>query len=151
MENPTQTFREKMNFVLQLIKELQKKKKKLKLWWVLELVREKQCFFCNIYFVWGNFFYYLCFFSIYSILNKLHNLLPHCSPSTTWHLEYVTLCSHSLVFSLFSLRTWKVAISEIKWIGPTLNLKLVLLFSFFTDSIAENMKLLKHFIELWPE
>ena len=80
VENPTQTFREKVNLVLQLIEELQIKSKTVM---SVGACERKKVFFFNIYFFRENFFYYLYFFSIYSILNKLHDLLPHCSNSTT--------------------------------------------------------------------
>ena len=49
MENSTQTFREVMNLVFQLIEELQIKSKTVVS--ELELVREKESVFYNIYFV----------------------------------------------------------------------------------------------------
>ena len=70
MENPMEIFQEKMNLVLQLIEELQMKYK------------TAMIVFSYIYFVRVNLFDYLCFFSIYSILNKRHDLLPHYSHST---------------------------------------------------------------------
>ena len=91
--NPTQTFREKMNLVLQLIEELQIKSKTVMKVGTCE--REKRVFLEHL-FCMREFSYYLCFFSIYSILNKLHDLLPHCSHSNTWQQEYMTLCPHSL-------------------------------------------------------
>ena len=93
VENPTQTFREKVNLVLQLIEELQIKSKTVM---SVGACERKKFLFFNIYFFRENFFYYLYFFSIYSILNKLHDLLPHCSNSTTCHQEYMILCPHSL-------------------------------------------------------
>ena len=56
--NPTLTFREVMNLVLQLIEELQIKSKTVM---NVEFERAKKLF-CNIYFVWDIFFLYLRFF-----------------------------------------------------------------------------------------
>ena len=79
MENPTQTFREVMNLVLQLIEGLQIKSKTVMSVGACE--RKKSAFFVTFILSEGIFF--ISFFSIYSILNKLHDLLPHCSHPTT--------------------------------------------------------------------
>ena len=39
---------------------------------------------------------------------------------------------------------WEVAISEIGWYGPILDLKLIAVFCFFKAALANNMQLLKH-------
>ena len=85
MENPTQTFREVMNLVLHLIEELQTKIKTVMS--VGACKRKKSVFFVTFILSEGIFFI-ICFFSIYSMLNKLYDLLHHCSHSTTWHQEY---------------------------------------------------------------
>ena len=56
--NPTLTFREVMNLVLQLIEELQIKSKTVM---SVEFERAKKLF-CNIYFVWDIFFFVFAFF-----------------------------------------------------------------------------------------
>ena len=83
-----------------------------------------------------------------------HNLLPHCNHWTNWHREYMTLCPHSwlekhvildtIVSILFSAQTWEVAISEMGWLDPVLDLKFISHFLFFTATIAGQMKLLEH-------
>ena len=35
---------------------------------------------------------------------------------------------------------WEVAILEMGWLGPILDLKLIAVFSFFTTTITDNMK-----------
>ena len=62
MENPTHIFKE-TNLVIQLIYKLRIKSKTVMSW------NKKSAFF-NVYFVQGKFFYYFCFFAIYSVLNK---------------------------------------------------------------------------------
>ena len=52
MENPTHSFRE-MNFVLQLVKELQIKSKTVISW---SSQKKKGDIFCTVYFVLSNFF-----------------------------------------------------------------------------------------------
>ena len=93
--NPTLTFGQVINLVLQLIEELQIKSKTVMSVGACE--RKKSVFFVTIILSERFFINIICvFFSIYSILNKLHDLLPHYSQSTTLNPEYMILCPHSL-------------------------------------------------------
>ena len=66
---------------------------KVKLWWARAREREKDSFFCNVYFVtfilsFKTFFNYLCFSSMYSVLNKL--------------LEYIYTFTYQKIISVTS-------------------------------------------------
>ena len=86
------------------------------------------------------------------ILVIFYDLLPHCNHSTTtWHSEYMALCPYSALlikktcnfrspsFLVFlSLQTWEVAISEMGWLGPILDMKLIPVVVFFSCNSRAN-------------